>query len=246
MPALFRLTATETKLFFREPIVVFFALAFSPILLVVLGLLPSMREPSPDFGGVRPIEVYLPIVVAMGLALFSLSGLSQLFASYREKGVLRRMRTTPVKPRVLLGAQLLMATLLSVVTMLMMLALGRLAFGVGLPRQLPAYLIGYLLVALAMFAVGLLVGSLAPSGKSASATGSLVFFPLVFFAGLWVPRAAMPDVLRVISDFTPLGAGVQSLQDATAGHWPQPLHLAVLLVWTIVAAGAAARYFRWE
>lgn len=246
MPALFRLTATETKLFFREPIVVFFALAFSPILLVVLGLLPSMREPSPDFGGVRPIEVYLPIVVAMGLALFSLSGLSQLFASYREKGVLRRMRTTPVKPRALLGAQLLMATLLSVVTMLVMLALGRLAFGVGLPRQLPAYLIGYLLVALAMFAVGLLVGSLAPSGKSASATGSLVFFPLVFFAGLWVPRAAMPDVLRVISDFTPLGAGVQSLQDATAGHWPQPLHLAVLLAWTIVAAGAAARYFRWE
>lgn len=246
MPALFRLTATETKLFFREPIVVFFALAFSPILLVILGLIPSMREPNPDFGGVRLITLYLPIVVAMGVSLFSLSGLSQLFASYREKGVLRRMRTTPVKPAVMLGAQLLMATILSVITMLIMVAIGRFAFDVQLPQQLLAYLISFLLLALALFAIGLLVAAVAPSSKSASAIGSLVFFPLVFFAGLWLPRASMNKVLLTISDLTPLGAGVQSLQDATAGHWPQLLHLGVMLGWTVVAGVLAARYFRWE
>jgi ABC-2 type transport system permease protein len=105
---------------------------------------------------------------------------------------------------------------------------------------------GYLLAALSMFAVGLLVASLAPTGKSAGAAGTLLFFPFVFFAGLWIPRDSMNDVLRTISDVTPLGAGVQALQDATAGHWPQPLHLAVMLGWTIVAGGLAARYFRWE
>jgi ABC-2 type transport system permease protein len=246
MSALARLTATETRLFFREPMIVFFVLAFPPILVVVFGLIPSMREPSADLGGMRGINVYVPVVIAMGLALFALSNLSQLFATYREKGVLRRMRTTPVKPRVMLSAQLLMATILSVVTMLVVLAIGRFAFDVGLPRQLPAYLISYLLAALAMFAVGLLVASLAPTGKSASAIGTLVFFPLVFFAGLWIPRAGMNDVLRTISDLTPLGAGVQSLQDTTAGHWPQLLHVAVMLGWTIVAGGLAARYFRWE
>ena len=246
MPALLRLTATETKLFFREPIVVFFALAFPPILLIILGAIPAMREPSEGLGGIPAINLYVPIIVSMGLALFALNGLSQLFAAYREKGVLRRMRTTPVKPSVLLGAQLLMATILSAVTMLVVLAIAWLAFDVNPPRQLPAYLIGFLLAALSMFAIGLLVGSLAPTGKSANAIGSLVFFPLVFFAGLWVPRANMNDVLRTISDLTPLGAAVQSLQDATAGHWPQPLHLAVMLGWTIVAGGLAARYFRWE
>jgi ABC-2 type transport system permease protein len=246
MSALARLTATETKLFFREPIMAFFALAFPPILVVIFGVIPAMREPSEDLGGMRGINVYVPIVIAMALALFALSSLSQLFATYREKGVLRRMRTTPVKPGVMIGAQLLMATILSVVTMLVVVAIARLAFDVGLPRQLPAYLISYLLAALAMFAVGLLVASLAPSGKSASAIGTLVFFPIVFFAGLWVPRASMNDVLRTISDFTPLGAGVQSLQDTTAGHWPQLLHVAVMLGWTIVAGGLAARYFRWE
>jgi ABC-2 type transport system permease protein len=156
------------------------------------------------------------------------------------------MRTTPVKPGVMLGAQLLMATILSVVTTLVVLATGRLVFDVRLPRLLPAYLLGFVLTALAMFAIGLLVASLASTGKSAGAIGTLLFFPIVFFAGLWIPRDSMNDVLRTISDLTPLGAGVQSLQDATAGHWPQPLQLAVMLGWTIVAGGLAARYFRWE
>ncbi|WP_327064648.1 ABC transporter permease [Kitasatospora sp. NBC_01302] len=246
MSPLLRLTATETRLFLREPIVVFFALAFAPILLVVLGCVPSMRQPSAAFGTMRPIDVYLPVIVAMGISLFALSGLSQLFATYREKGVLRRMRTTPVRPGVMIGAQLLMATVLSTVTTVVMLVIGRLAFDVGLPRQLPGFLVTFLLVALAMFAIGLLVASLAPTGRSAGAIGSLVFFPLVFFAGLWLPRARMNDALRTISDLTPLGAGVQSLQDTTAGHWPQLPYLAVLLGWTIVAGGLAARYFRWE
>jgi ABC-2 type transport system permease protein len=246
MSALSRLTATETKLFFREPMVVFFTLGFPPILLVILGAIPAFRRPDETLGGLRVIDLYAPIIVAMGVAMFALNSLSQLFASYREKGVLRRMRTTPVKPEVMLGAQLLMSTILSVLTMLVVLAIGRLAFDVPLPRRLPAYLAGYLLAALAMFAIGLLVASLAPTGKSAGAIGTLLFFPIVFFAGLWVPRDNMNNVLRTISDFSPLGAGVQSLQDATAGHWPQLLHVAVMLGWTIVAGGLAARYFRWE
>jgi ABC-2 type transport system permease protein len=246
LSALWKLTATETRLFLREPTLVFFAVAFPAVLLAILGSVPSFRRPDQDLGGARVIDLYVPVITAMALGVFALNGLSQLFASYREQGVLRRMRTTPVKPEMLLGAQLLMATAVSVVTTAILLAIGRLAFDVGLPRRLVAYLVGYLLAALAMFAVGLLVASLAPTGKSAGAIGTLVFFPLVFFAGLWIPREHMNGVLRTISDFTPLGAGVQSLQDATAGDWPQPLHLAVMVGWTGVAGGLATRYFRWE
>jgi ABC-2 type transport system permease protein len=188
----------------------------------------------------------VPILIAMGVAFFALTTLPQLFGTYREKGVLRRMRTTPIKPRVMLGAQMLMATAMSVAVMLVVLAIARLAFHVDLPGQPVAYLIGYVLMALAMFAIGLLVAALAPSGKGAGAIATLLFFPNMFFAGLWLPRDKMPDVLRRISDFTPLGAGVRTLQDATAGHWPQLLSVAVMLGWTIVAGGLAARYFRWE
>jgi ABC-2 type transport system permease protein len=246
MSALARLTATETKLFFREPMGVFFTLAFPPILFVIFGLIPAMSEPDEALGGLRVIDLYAPIVVALAITMFAINSLPQMFATYREKGILRRMRTTPVRPVAMLGAQLLMATILSVATMVVLLAIGRLAFDVSLPKQLPAYVLAYLLTALAMFAIGLFVASVAPSGKSAGAIGTILFFPMLFAAGLWGPRELMGTVLRRISDFTPLGAGVQSLQDAAAGHWPQLLHLAVMLGWTIVAGGLAARYFRWE
>lgn len=245
MPALLRLTAAETRLFFREPVVVFFALGFAPLLLVIFGLIPAMREVDPDLG-VRRMSIYLPILVTMGVALFALSGLSPLFAAYRERGILRRMRTTPVRPMAMLAAQLLMAMGLSLVALAIILGLAQFAFGEDLPQAGAAYLVGYLLTASASFAVGLLVAAVAPTSTAATAIGTLLFFPLAFFAGIWLPRDDMTDVLRRISDLSPLGAGVQSLQDAAAGSWPQLLHVAVLVGWTIIAGGLAARFFRWE
>ena len=246
MSALSRLTLTETKLFFREPINVIFALALPPILLAVLGAIPSFREPSEALGGLRIIDLYTPIVVAIAITTFALTSLPPQFATYREKGVLRRMRTTPVRPVAMLSAQLLMSTVLSVVTMLIVLAIAWFAFDVALPANALAFLAAFLLTALAMFSIGLLVAALAPGGASASAIGLVLIFPMLFFAGLWIPRMSMNDVLRTVSDFTPLGAGVQSLQDAAAGSWPEPIYIAVLLGWTILAGGLAARFFRWE
>lgn len=246
MNPLLRLTVSETRLFLREPVSLFLALVFAPILLVILGLIPDMREPDPENGGLRLITLYVPILIAMGVALFSLSGLAPLFAAYREKGILRRMRTTPVTPATMLSAQLVMATLVALVSLALVLAVARLAFAVELPQLVPAYLVGFLLMTTASFAIGLLVAAIAPTGTAATAIGTLLFFPLAFFAGIWLPRSEMPDVLLTISDLTPLGAGVQSLQDAAGGNWPQMLHVIVLLAWTIVAGGLAARFFRWE
>jgi ABC-2 type transport system permease protein len=247
MSMMYRLTATETRLFLREPAVVFFTIAFAPALLVAVGsLVPGMLEPDVGTAHLRPIDLFLPVVVSLGVALFALTGLPPLLATSRERGVLRRLRITPVGPARLIAAQLLMATILSVATTLALLAIGRVAFGVRLPPQPVAFAVSYLLLALAMFAVGLLVAALAPTSRGATAIGTLAFFPLAYLAGLWVPRRDMDDVLRTISDLTPLGAGVQSLQDAGAGSWPSSLHVTVLLVWAIVAGGVAARTFRWE
>jgi len=68
----------------------------------------------------------------------------------------------------------------------------------------------------------------------------------MFFAGLWLPIALMPSVLRHISSFTPLGAAVQSLGETTSGAWPHPLLIIVLAAWAVAGSVAAARLFRWE
>lgn len=246
MHALTRITKTEWKLFLREPAAIFFMLSFPPLLLIILGLVPSFREASDDLGGLRVIDLYTPIIITMSIALLSLQGVPQAFAGYREQGVLRRMATTPVKPTVMLAGQLIMFTLVSIAVMVLVLSIAALAFDVAVPRSIPAYLLSYVLCVLAMLGIGLLVAAIARGGRAAGAIGSVLFFPVLFFAGLWLPRAEMPEALRRISDLTPLGAGVQSLSDAAAGQWPQLLHVVVMLVWTVGAGAVAARFFRWE
>ena len=86
----------------------------------------------------------------------------------------------------------------------------------------------------------------APTGRAANAIGAILFFPMMFFAGLWLPIAQMPAVLRHISHATPLGAAVQALQDSAQGHWPHTLQLLTLAAYAVVFGLAAIRLFRWE
>jgi len=243
--ALATLTKTEAKLLLRDPAAVFFVIVLPPLLLLVLGAIPPFREPNPETG-VRTIDLYVPILVAMAIAMFALSGLPNQLAGYRERGILRRMSTTPVSPAMMLTANLIVFVVTALGVTAVLLALGKLAFDVELPRQLPGYALVYLLSLVSMLSIGLFIAAVVRTAKAAAAAGQVLFFPILFFAGLWLPRAAMPDTLRQISDYTPLGAGVQALTDTAAGGTPQLLHIVVMLAWIAVTGIAAARLFSWE
>jgi ABC-2 type transport system permease protein len=81
---------------------------------------------------------------------------------------------------------------------------------------------------------------------AANVIGRLVFFPLMFFAGLWLPRALMPGVLLDISNYTPLGPAVQSIQDSMLTGFPPVAPLLVLAGYAAVFGFLAKRFFRWE
>jgi ABC-2 type transport system permease protein len=246
MQRLAKLTVTEAKLFLRDPTAWFFALAFPPLLLAILGAVPAFREPDPELGGLRVIDLYVPILVGFVLAMLAISVLPSYLATYREKGILRRLSTTPVPPANLLAAQLAMGLALAVGAATLVIGIGAVAFGTDLPGQFAGFLVAFVLAAAALYGIGLLIAAVAPSGKAATGIGTLLWFPVMFFAGLWVPREALPEGLNRIGDFTPLGAGVQAMRDAWNGAWPDPLHLAVMAAFAIGASLAAARLFRWE
>jgi len=244
--ALVRLTISELKLLLRERIRLFFGVGFPLILLIIFGSIPSFNRPSKTFGGYTTLDVYIPILIAFSLALLSLTALPMALAAYRERGVLRRLQTTPAGASRVLAAQLLVNLAVAVAAVILILAVARLGYNVFLPRQLGGFIIAALLTAAALMSVGLLIAALAPSGKAAQITGALLFYPMMFFAGLWLPLAEMPSGLRHFSHATPLGAAVQALQDASVGHWPHPLQLVTLAAYAVVLGLAAARLFRWE
>jgi ABC-2 type transport system permease protein len=238
------LLKSETKLLLREPILLFWGVLFPLVLLTVMGL--AGNHPDPDLGGLTLVQTYVPVLIAFTFTILGVSALPTALANYRERGVLKRLATTPVRPSRLLGAQLATSAAMAAATAILILLLARVAFSVPFPREALAFLVAVVCAAAALLGIGLLIAALAPRARVAGAVGTMLFFPLMFFAGLWAPRATMGATLRGIGDYTPLGAAVQALQDATAGTWPGAGRLLVMAAYAVVCAVLATRLFRWQ
>ncbi|TJZ54677.1 ABC transporter permease [Streptomyces piniterrae] len=236
----------EARLFRREPGGLFWITVFPTLLLVVLGSIPSFRETNASLGGLRLIDAYVPVSVLLAMIMAGLQAMPPVVTGYRERGILRRMSATPVRPGALLGAQMGLHGAATLVSAALTLLVGRLAFDVPLPRQIFGYVLALALAVLVMLALGALVSALSRTQKIAGAVGSIVVFPMMFSAGVWLPVQAMPDTLARIVELLPLGAAAQALGEATVGDWPSWHQLGVLALWTAVLSAAAARWFRWE
>lgn len=237
---------TELRLFRREPGALFWILAFPTLLLVILGSIPGFRHHEADLGGLRTIDVYVPVAVLLGMIVGALQSMPQNLTGYRERGILRRMSATPVRPTALLSAQMVVYGTAALASALCALIVGRLAFDVRLPKQPGGYLLALLLAILAALALGAVVSALSRTTKIAGAIGSAVFFPMMFCAGVWIPVNSMPDVMARIVGYTPFGAAAEALNRAAAGNLPGWTHLGVLVAWTVLLTAGASRWFRWE
>lgn len=237
---------TEIRLMAREPGALFWILLFPTLLLVILGSIPSFGDAQADLGGLRTIDVYVPVAVLLGLLVGGLQSMPQTLTGYRERGILRRMSTTPVRPAALLLAQMLVYGGAALASSLLALGVGRFAFDVRLPRQPFGYALALVLTVLAALALGAVISALSRTTKVAGAIGTAAFFPAMFCAGVWAPVQTMPDVLARIVGWTPFGAAAEALNRAAAGDWPGWDHLGVLVAWTVLLTAGAARWFRWE
>jgi ABC-2 type transport system permease protein len=238
------LAVTEAKLLAREIVPLVWGLGFPMVMLTVMGTFS--KGPDKSLGGSTLVAAYEPILIAFSCGTFALQGLPTVLAGYRERGILRRLNATPVGAGRLLGAQLTVNLSVTLIATLGILAAGAAAFGLPLPGQLAGFILAFLLTAAAMIGLGLLVASLARNARVAGAIGTMLFLVLMFFAGLWLPQAAMPAGLRKAGDDTPLGAAVAALQHSMAGQWPSAASLTVLAAYALVFGLLAWRLFRWE
>jgi ABC-2 type transport system permease protein len=241
-----QLLACEARIAWRVPVGLLLGVAAPIVVLVVLGSIPGTNVPVNRLGGRTYFSVYFPVVISLVIAALSLISLPMHLANYREQGVLRRISTTPVPPSWMLAAQVVVNLGLAAVALGAVIVAGTVAFGLDAPRAPGGFVLALVLTVSAMFAIGLWISAVARTTGAAGAMGQLLLYPLLFAAGLWIPREIMSPVLRRIGDFTPLGASVQSLQDAMQGTFPSAEALAVLIGWTVVLGALALRFFRWE
>jgi ABC-2 type transport system permease protein len=237
---------TEARLFSREPGFVFWIVGFPTALLVVLGFVPPFREANADQGGRSVLELYVQITVLLAMITAGVMAMPATLSAYREQGVLRRLRTTPVGPGSVLAAQVVLHSVAALGSAVLVLAVARVAYGIALPEHLLGYALGMLLALAASLSLGAFVTAFSPTSKVANALASIGFFVSMFTAGVWIPVQAMPDLLRELVSLTPMGAASEALDRAATGSLPDVVHLVVVAGWAVLLGAAAVRTFRWE
>jgi ABC-2 type transport system permease protein len=202
-----------------------------------------------DSSSLQYIDFLVPGLIAMALCQSAIFGIAGTLVSWRERGVFRRLRVTPLPLAEFGTARLLSSLLLALTQTALLLAVGRLAFGVHLGVNLLALLPLVTVGALCFLSIGFLVGSVARTQDAADAIANVITLPMIFLAGVFFSLDTAPRWLTRIADVLPLTYLANGLRDvAIRGHslWSTMPDLAVLGGVSLLVALVTLRTFRWD
>ncbi len=245
MSALAAMTRNEARLLAREPAALAWGVAVPLVANLVLNLIPGMRTPQPILNGLTWSQLYVPTIALFTLSMLAVQILPATLGGYRQDGILRRLRTTPVSPAILLAAVCLVLSAVGLVVAALIM-LTPVVTGVGLPGNPVPLALTAVLALLSFVAIGALITAVAPTARYATGIGAVVTPILWFASGMWIPLPVMPDWLARICELIPSGAAGQAMQAALLGNWPTLGPVALMVAWTVGCVLLAARWFRWE
>ena len=247
MKSLLKLTWVETKLFFREPIGAFFTLVFPLMMLFLFGSIYG-NTPSTYFNGRGTIDVSIPAYTAMIIATSGLMSITITMSAYRENGVLRRFKTTPVSPLTILVAQVIVVFAMTLFGMLLLVIAGKLVYHVRFEGNWLSVLGGFVLCSLSFFSLGFILAGLMPSARTAQIVGMVLLYPMLFLSGAGFPRELLPAAIVKVSAFLPLTYVVNLLRGLWVGEaWSAHLlNVGVLVGMLILGVIISTKTFRWE
>lgn len=247
MKSLLKMTWIEIKLFLREPIGAFFTLVFPLMMLFLFGAIYG-NEPTDMFGGYGTIDISVPAYTAMIIATTGLMGLTITMSAYRERGILRRLQTTPVSPLVVLFAQVIVLLAMTTWGMVMLIVAGKLVFQMRFEGNYLSVLAGFLLGSLSFFAIGFILAGVMPTARTAQVVGMALLYPMLFLSGAGFPRELLPEAIKKVSTFLPLTYVVNLLRGLWIGEsWSQHItDVVVLGAILVVGVLLSLKVFRWE
>jgi len=249
-PSDLRLVARQVRYeqlsFWRNRTGAIFTVIFSVVFLLLLGASAGSSRIT-FLGNIKLVQYYVPGFVAYGVmaACFSTLAISLVFR--RETGLLKRLRLSPLPAWALLAAIFVSTLIVALVQIALLLAVGRLGFGVHLPSNLVAFALALLVGVFAFTALGVAMSTLIPTTEAAGPLTSIVFFVLLFLSGLWFPLQPGSTLAR-ISAYFPIRHFIVAVFAPFNAHAGSPWawhDLAVLALWGAAGCFVAARRWRW-
>ncbi len=244
MSALMALVRAEARMVMRDTGGLVVPLGLPLLILVMQGMSITDRT-LPD--GRHIIDAYvLPVVALIVIATIGVINMPSFLAMYRRGGVLARLQVTPVSPMLVLIAQVIVSLLQTLVGITIAFAVAITFYDASLPSA-PLVSAGvFLLVAAAMYSIGMMVAAVSPTPNSSVAIGLVVFFAMAAIGGMFGPVENLPDTVARIGSALPFGAGVEAFSAAWNGDLPAARSVIALGVAVVVPSAVAARWFRWS
>jgi ABC-2 type transport system permease protein len=244
---LLKLTWLEIKIFIREPLGLIGTVGMPALIFIALGrAVGGSARTSP--GAREFFQVDLPVFTAILIALSAVLSLVTIIAIYRDSGILKRLRATPLRPVTIFSAHVLVKLLLTAVTIGLMMLAGRRYYPLGRTIPILSFAAALMFATFAILALGFLIASVVPTARFAQPVGSLILYPMVAASGLFVPIASLPPSLRALSRVLPLTYVVSLLRGIWQGD-PWMAHsgdVIALIVLFFACTAVASRVFRWE
>jgi len=247
MRGLTKLTLVELKLFLRNPYGAFFTLIFPLMMLFMFGSIYG-NEPLPLLGGYGSVDVSVPAYTAMIIATAGILSLTIQISVYRENGVLRRLKATPLRPLTILTAQVMVIFLMTALGMALLVITGKLVYGLRFDGNPLNVLAGFVLSSLSFFSLGFVLASLIPNARTAQIIAMVLTYPMIFLSGATIPLELLPETVQNYAQILPLTHVVTLLRglwvgDGWSEHFTEVGILASILVAGVVIS---AKTFRWE
>ena len=246
LKGLLKLSWIETKVFMREPLGLIGSLAMPVIVFIIFGRAVQSDSGRGATAADAPFNV--AILAAMLIAFSAVQSLIAIIAIYREGGILKRLRSTPLSPVAILGAHVLVKLALTAVTLGLLVLAGRRVFPGGLPADLLSFAAAALISTLSILSLGFVLASIVPTARFAQPLGAAVLYPMLALSGLFFPVDQLPGAVRVLAGVLPTTHAVslmQGLWDGAgwAAQWPSIAALALAFATCIALS---TRWFRWE
>ena len=249
MRGLLQLTWLEIKIFLREPLGAIGTLVVPVILFLVVGRAINRGGAAAprSTGGLEFFASGLPVMVSLFMAIGAVTSLVAIIAIYREGGILKRLRATPLRPYTILSAHVLAKMLFMAITLALMVLAGRRFYPPGLQAPVVSFALAVLFSTLSILSMGFVIASLVRTARFAQPVGALIFYPMIVLSGLFVPVDALPPGLQIVARFLPLTYIVSLLRGIWMGEsWFAHLgDVAALAIAGVVFVALSARVFRW-
>lgn len=245
---LWKLTWVEIKIFLREPLGAFGTIGIPVLVFIVLGRLASRRLAPSTLAASSFIRVGLPVFASVLISIAAVLSLVTIISIYREGGILKRLRATPLRPQTILTAHVIVKLLLTAATLALLVLAGKRYYPVGLHVPFLGFTIALLISTWSILSVGFLIASLVPTARFAQPIGAAILYPMIAISGLFVPIQSFPPGLRAVARMIPLTYAVSLLQGIWKGDtWSAHMgDVAALVAVFIVFTALSAKVFRWE